>query len=136
MPLDRGSHQHDEGAGGAADLEPASAQQRHQEAADDGGEKPPVRRNAGCDRDRHRQRQGHDGDGQSGYGVGAKIREPVAFAQDGDKLGGEQFREGRFGGPDGHGGAFFCRCVEEFMKKGIGSDISAAISDVHYINCS
>ena len=82
-------------------------QQRHQEAADDGGEKPAVRRHAGGDRDGHRQRQRHDGDGQSRDGIGAEIQEPIALAQDGDEFRSEKLRKGGFGGPDGHGGAFF-----------------------------
>ena len=65
-------HQHDEGAGRAADLEAAAAERRDQEAADDGGVEAAIRRHAGRDRDRHRQRQRDDRDGQPGDGVGAE----------------------------------------------------------------
>ena len=91
VPLDRRRHEHDEGPGRPADLEPAAAEQRDEEPADDRGVETPVGRHAGGDRDRHRERQGHDGDGEPGDGVGAEIREPVALAQDRDELGGEQF---------------------------------------------
>ncbi len=39
----RGRHQHDEGAGGSADLKPAATQRRDQEAANHGGDQPAVR---------------------------------------------------------------------------------------------
>ena len=87
--------QHDEGAGRPADLEPAAAERRDEEAADDRREQALVRRDARGDGDRHRQRQRDDGDGQPGNGVGLELREPVAFAQHGHELGREQFGEAR-----------------------------------------
>ena len=79
-------HQHDERAGGPADLKPAAAEQRDDEAADHGGIKPAIRRHARGDRDRHRQRQRHDRHRQAGDHVGAKIRKAIAFAQHRDQL--------------------------------------------------
>ena len=51
---DRCGDQHDEGARRAADLEPAAAERRDGEAADDRRIKPALRRNPGGDRNRHR----------------------------------------------------------------------------------
>ena len=93
--LDDQRHQHDEGAGRPADLEAAAAEQRDQEAADDGGVEPALRTDAGRDRDRHRQRQCHDRDGEAGDRVGAQVLEAVALAQDGDELRREELGEGR-----------------------------------------
>ncbi len=59
-------HQHDEGAGRSADLKPAAAEQRHDEAADHGGVESAIRRHAGGDGDRHRQRQRDDRHRQAG----------------------------------------------------------------------
>ena len=111
VPLDGGGHEHDEGPGRAADLEPAAAQRRDQEAADDRRVEPAVRRGPGGDRDRHRQRQGDDRDREPGDEVGAEILEPVTLAQHGDELGREQLGEAGLAGacalprPDGVHGA-------------------------------
>ncbi len=88
--------QPDKGRGRTADLEAAAAQQRDQEAADDGGIKPALGAQAGADRDRHRQWQRHDGNRQSGQGVGAQAVQPITLAQDGDQLRGEQVGKSRF----------------------------------------
>ena len=110
--LDDQRHQHDEGAGRPADLEAAAAEQRDQEAADDGGIETALGADAGCDRDRHRQRQRDDRDGQAGDRVGAQVLEAVALAQDGDELRREELGKRRL------------RCwhvgdgVEAFMRRG------------------
>ena len=72
VALDGGGDEHDEGARRAADLKPAAAQERDQEAADDGGVEAAIRRDTRADGDRHRQRQGDDGDGETGENVGAQ----------------------------------------------------------------
>jgi hypothetical protein len=93
--LDDQRHQHDESACGPADLEAAAAEQRDQEAADDGGIEPAFRADAGRHRDCHRQRQGHDRDGEAGDRVGAQVVEAVALAQDRYELRREELAEGR-----------------------------------------
>ena len=70
---DRRRDQHDEGPGGPADLETAAAERGDEEAADDGGVEPAVRRHAGGDGDGHRERQGDDRDGQPRDGVGLQV---------------------------------------------------------------
>ena len=92
---DRRGDEHDEGAGRTADLEAAAAQQRDQEAADDGRVEPALRRDARGDGDRHRQRQRDDGDRQPGNGVGAQMLEPVALAKHGHELWREKLGECR-----------------------------------------
>ena len=87
VPLRGRRDQHDEGAGRPADLEAAAAEQRHDEAADDSGVEPAVRRHARGDRDRHRQRQRDDGNRQAREHIGAEIREAVALAQTVTSLG-------------------------------------------------
>ena len=86
VPLDRRRDEDDEGAGRAADLEPAAAKRRDQEAADDRRIEAAFGRDAGRDGDCHRKRQCHDRDGEPGEGVGPELGEVVAFAQDGDEL--------------------------------------------------
>ena len=78
---DRRCDEHDERAGRAADLEPAAAEKRHQEAADDGRDDPPVGRHAACDRDRHRQRQRDDGNGQTGNGIRPQLGQKMASSR-------------------------------------------------------
>ena len=95
VPLRGDRDQHDEGAGGPADLEATAAEQRHDEATDDSGVEPAVRRHARGDCDRHRQRQRDDGNRQAREHIGAEIREAVAFAPDGDELGEIEFGKGR-----------------------------------------
>ena len=68
--------QHDEGAGRPADLEAAAAQRRDQEAADDRGIEPALRRHAGGDGDRHGQRQRDDRHRQPGEQVGPELGGP------------------------------------------------------------
>ncbi len=71
-----------------------------------------------------------------------RSREAVALAQDGDELGGEELRKGRFGGPGGHGDPFFLAAglyrgiALPPMKKGIKSAMSLTIIDVYYVNHS
>ena len=60
--------------GRPADLEPAAAERRDEEAADDRGVEPARRRHARGDGDRHRQRQRHDRHRQPGEQVGAQLR--------------------------------------------------------------
>ena len=93
VAVDAGRHQHDEGAGRAADLEAAAAQRRDEEAADDRREKTPVRRDAGSDRDRHRQRQRDDRHGEAGGEIGAELGHPIALAQHRNQLGREEIAE-------------------------------------------
>jgi hypothetical protein len=108
VALRRRRHQHDEGAGRAADLEAAAAQEGDQEAADDGGIKPALRRRSGGDGNGHGKRQGNDRHRQPGGGVGAQVREPVTFAQDCDELRRIELGEARpglrRGGAAGHAG--------------------------------
>ena len=80
-PRSRRRHQHDEGAGGAADLVPAAAKSGNQKAADDGGVETALRRHARGHGNGHGERQGDDRDGQGGKGVLAERRRPVALAQ-------------------------------------------------------
>ena len=94
MALYDAGNQHDEGAGRPANLETAAAERRYQEASDNGGVEPLVRRQAGTDRDRHGQRQRHDGHGQAGHRVGPQARPAIALAQNGHELGREQLGEG------------------------------------------
>jgi len=80
-------HEHDECAGRTSDLKPAAAEQRNDEAADDGGIETAIGRHAGCDRDRHRERKRDDRYRQTGESIGAKIDKGVALAQNRDELG-------------------------------------------------
>jgi hypothetical protein len=91
--LDGCGHQHNERPGRTADLEPAAAERRDHEAADDGGIEAAVGRDAGRDRNRHRQRQRHDRDGQARDDIGSEVVPPIALAEDGDELGCEQLDE-------------------------------------------
>ena len=54
---------------------------------------PAIRAHSAGDRDRHRQWQSDDGDRQTCNGVGAKVFEAVALAQNRHQLGSEQLRE-------------------------------------------
>ncbi len=84
--LHRRRDEHDEGAGGAADLKTAAAKRRDDEAADDRGVKPSIGRDAGRDRDCHGERQRDDRDREAGERVGAQIGKRVSFTQNGDEL--------------------------------------------------
>ncbi|MET4067989.1 hypothetical protein ABID58_002784 [Bradyrhizobium sp. S3.2.6] len=95
MPLRRHRDQHDEGARGAADLEPAAAEQRHDEAADNRSVEPAIRCHAGGNRNRHRQRKRDDRDREARKHIGAEIREAIAFAPDGNELWQIEFGKGR-----------------------------------------
>jgi hypothetical protein len=95
MLFDGRREEHDERTGRAADLKPAAAQRGDNEAADNSGIKPPIRRHARGDRNRHRQRQRHNRHRQAGDHVGAKIRKTIAFAQHRDQLRRVQFSKGR-----------------------------------------
>ena len=95
VPLDGRRDQHDEGARRPADLEPAAAERRDQEAADDRGVKPAVRRHARGDGDRHRQGQRDDRDGQPGDDVRPQRAEPITFAQDRHQLRREELAKAR-----------------------------------------
>jgi hypothetical protein len=95
VAVDGGGHDHDEGAGRAADLEAAAAERRHQEPADDGCVQSTLGANARCNGDGHRQRQRHDGDGQAGDHIGSQLPEVVALAQHRDQLGREQLGKAR-----------------------------------------
>jgi hypothetical protein len=98
---DGGRHQNNEGAGRAADLKPAAAERRNDEAADNRCVEPAVRRNAGRDRDRHRKRQRDDGDRQRGERVLPEGRKDVALGE-----GRRELRAKKMGGCGtvGHGG--------------------------------
>jgi hypothetical protein len=95
--LDCGRDEHDEGARGPADLEPAAAQERHEKAANDGCIEALCGRGVRADGDRHRERQRDDRHGQAGHQVGPEIREAVTLAKHRHQLRGEEFRETRFG---------------------------------------
>ena len=82
-------HQQDEGTRRPADLVAAAAQRRNQKAADDGGVKPALRRNAGGDGKRHGKGQGDDGHRQRRQQVLAELGKVIAFAEAGDQLGAE-----------------------------------------------
>ena len=69
---------HDERARRTADLDARSAEQRHEEAADDGGVDAGLWRDARRDAERHRERQRDDADGQAGDEVGGKRMTVVA----------------------------------------------------------
>ena len=69
---------HDERAGGTADLNLRSAQERNQEAADDGGVDAGLRRDAGSDAEGHGQGQGDKPTVTSGDQVGEKIAATVS----------------------------------------------------------
>ena len=97
VPLDRRRDEDDEGAGRSADLEPAAAERRDQEAADDRRVEPALGRGSGRDGDRHRQRQRHDRDGEPRQGVGPELAEVVAFPEDGDELRREQLAKAGLG---------------------------------------
>ena len=85
---DDAGHDHDEGAGRAADLTFGAAERRDEEAGDDRAVDPGLRRHAGRDGERHRQRQRDQADGHPGDQVGeerpdgiAREREDEAGAQ-------------------------------------------------------
>src|SRR5690606_10207916 len=62
---DDGVDDRDEGAGGAADLDPRATEEGDQEAGDDCGPDAGRGRHAGSDRERHRQRQREHADGDA-----------------------------------------------------------------------
>ena len=64
---------HDESAGGAADLHLGAAQQGNQKAAHNGGVDAGLRCHAGGDPEGHCHRQSHSSDRQSGDQVGDKV---------------------------------------------------------------
>ena len=74
-------------------------QQRHHEAADDGGVEAALGGYAGTDGDGHGQRQCNDRDRQPGHRIGLEIPKSIAFAQRGDELRREQLDEGRLSNP-------------------------------------
>jgi len=95
--MGRGGHvdQNDEGAGGSADLEPAAAQQRNEEAANDRRDQALRRACARGNGDGDGERQRHDGDGEAGNCVGPELRKAVALAQHRDELWRVEIREAR-----------------------------------------
>ena len=98
----RCSDEDDEGTCGSADLEPAAAEPRDGEAADDRCIKPTLRRNPGGDRDRHGERQRDDRDRQRRQQVPAEGIEAVTLVQHSD-----QFRPVEMG---------CCSSVRDFEK--------------------
>ena len=95
VTLDRQRNQHDERAGGTADLKPAATEQRDKESAYDGGGQAAIRRDAGGDGDGHRQRQRHDRHRESSDDVGAEIGAAITLTQHGEEFRREQFCETR-----------------------------------------
>ncbi len=96
---DRGDHQavvavflddavddDDESAGRAADLDAAAAQDRDEEPGDDGGIKPLLRLDAGCDGKGDRERQGHDADDDPGGQVLEEDPAGVPFPDNGQQF--------------------------------------------------
>ena len=83
-------HHDDEGAGGSADLMPASAQCGDQRTGDNGSEEPALGTNATRDGERHGERHCHNGDGQTGEDVGLETGEAVAFLKNGDEFGNKE----------------------------------------------
>ncbi len=97
--LDDIEHHHHEGAGRAADLEPAAAKGGDQEPADHHRDQALVRRGAAGDGQRHGQGQGDNGDGQARQHILAQIRSTIALLQHGVEFRHEQMpcRVGRQG---------------------------------------
>ena len=79
---------HDERAGGPADLHPRAAERRDQEAGDDRGVEAAVRRDAAGDGERDRQGQRDDADDHPGDRVGGELLAGVGL-EGGDQLGDE-----------------------------------------------
>ncbi len=63
----------DEGSRGTPYLDVVSAEERNDEAADDGGNQSLFGRNAAGDTEGDRQRQGHDADDDTGHQVGGEF---------------------------------------------------------------
>jgi hypothetical protein len=82
---DDSGHDDDESASGTANLVLRAAQQRDQEARDDGAVDARLWRQAGSNRERHRQRQGHQAHCDSGNQITQKFVERV-IAQTKDRL--------------------------------------------------
>jgi hypothetical protein len=85
---------HDEGAGGSADLHTGASQQGDQRTGDDRGPEAGFRLEAGGDGEGHGKRQGHDADRESCTEVGAEPRARVS-AQRIDQPGPEGDEGGR-----------------------------------------
>jgi hypothetical protein len=79
---------------GPADLEPAAAEQRRDEAADHGGVEAAIWRHARGDRDRHRQRQRDNRNGEACEYVGLEIRKAIPLAPHGHELRQIEFGKG------------------------------------------
>ena len=69
----------DECAGRTADLDPASAQQRNEEAADDRGDQPRFRRRSRRDRDRNAERQRDERDRDARHRVAEEQAPRIVF---------------------------------------------------------
>jgi hypothetical protein len=82
-------HHDDECPGRAADLGPRAAQQRNEEAGDNGGEQALVRRSAAGDAERHCKRKGDHRHGQAGDRIGLELAQAIALADHGRELGRE-----------------------------------------------
>jgi len=90
---------HDEGAGGAGDLQAAAAEYRDGQAGDDGGVQPLLRLGSGSDGKGHGQRQGDDADDDPGNDIG----QPMFAAEQAGAVG---FEKGdHFGRQDVKAGA-------------------------------
>jgi hypothetical protein len=85
----RSSDQYDEGARRPADLEPAAAERRDDQPADDRGEQALRGRHPRSNRDRHRQGKRNDRNSQAGNRVGLQLRRAIALAKHGDEFRGE-----------------------------------------------
>ena len=102
--LDDPVDEHDEGTGGATDLDAASAQSRDQEPGDDRREEPLLGPHTARDRERQRERQRHDPDLDASRHVAQELAARISLAQNGDELGLE-FAMWRWG----HGGGMLPR---------------------------
>ena len=100
MLADDAGDDHDEGAGGPANLEARSAEGRDEEAGDDGAVDSSLRGEAGGDGKRHGERQGHQADGDPGHQILGEQPRTVPVREYGNRTGPPP-------GPARHGAAMF-----------------------------
>jgi hypothetical protein len=99
-------NEHDEGAGGNADLKAAAAKGQYDKAADDRCIESSIRRNARGDRSRLQERQRHDGNRRARNRIRLQTRQPVILPDHRDELWRVQLHETRFDRAAGHGYRF------------------------------
>src|SRR5690606_25281337 len=85
--LDDRVDEDDEGARGPADLDPAPAEGRDEEAGDDGGVEPLLRRDAGGDGEGDGERERDDADDEAGGEVPPELGAAVPLPEHGHELG-------------------------------------------------